>query len=465
MEEQKENLAIPEEGNMKQVDNKHYALIALALFAFFVIGIILYGMGVFKGDKDEKTAENSIANLAPPEAKNKETVEEKYQNSEDNSRNNTEENSTSGIENLRAITGKKPPEHLTSNENLTSEDFREVEMSAKSNNYRNERQRKNDQNSINQMRLQKESRRQRNIVNNDAPLYQKTNWEKKHDAEYTEEKEINRRTAKLLLDNMEKVQQQPQNAPTTKMSYAPAPTHTIKEEEIGRKTNTTSKQEIFPATEIIQNISKNTTGIPNKRLGYFYGLKNQGRNSYSREEGIPAVIHGQGEEIVVKSGSIVKLRILEDTKIKVQGGEVITLPAGSFIPATAKINSDRISLTVNNLRMDNAIYKLNLSVFDLDGQQGIYVPNLIDKNTLSQELVNAAGQPLSGTSIFANQGSIGTQVGTQMAMQASNSILSGTRSYVRSKIANPKVSIKPNYKIILKTSQANTKNDEENENN
>jgi conjugative transposon TraM protein len=444
MEEQ--NINIPEQLPKKQ-PNKQQAIIALSIFGLFVIGITMYGLGVFK-DKKEKTnpQENNIEALTPPEAKNKKLENEKYKYDDTYSKKKMDD-TPNGIENLRAITGSNPRESQRSNEELNANDFSEVTNSGNPpvQSYREKRRAIA---STTQRKIQREQVKQQYYANPEKPLYQKTGWERQQDRENQEDKELNRRTAKAILDNMEKSQQSPSQAP-------PPPTpNPIIEGNLTPNPYTKIKKQIEPKkteeTEIIPEVDKNTTGRMGKSFGFFYGLNNKNKNSYSDAEGIYAVIHGQGDGIKIENGSILKLRLLENTTLKVNGFK-LQIEAGTLLPAVARIQRDRITITAKTLRIDNAIYPITLTVYDLDGQLGLYVPNLADKTTLSREIVNSAGQPLQGTNIFANQGDIGTQVGTQMALQTTNSLLSGVRSYARSKFANAKVTIKPNYKVILKS--------------
>ncbi len=82
---------------------------------------------------------------------------------------------------------------------------------------------------------------------------------------------------------------------------------------------------------------------------------------------------------------------------------------------------------------------------------------------LSRELTDAATRPFNGTSVFVPDGSIQKQVGTQIALQSTQSLMQGAKGYFRSKIQSPKVTIKPNYKVLLKSVNVSNFNNPSNE--
>lgn len=100
----------------------------------------------------------------------------------------------------------------------------------------------------------------------------------------------------------------------------------------------------------------------------------------------------------------------------------------------------------------NSIYPLTVQVHDMDGQLGIYVPNLNDKNKVAQSIGRMAVSPMSG-GFFVGQGGIGQQVGTQVAVQGAQQVMQSARQYVTARAQNPKVTIRPNYQILLKSTE------------
>ncbi len=454
--EENQQTQFPEEESIKRVGNQQYVLIALAVFFLFMVGLIMYGMGFFKDKNPEKQSENDLHSLAPPEAKPKNLETEKYKyGSTEKKDPQTDANS---VQNLRMITGKEVLEKANSNEFLNEEDYKAVDNSA-NNRANTAHEKKSNLNRKTQARLSAVQRQQAYYANPNTALYQKSKAEIREENLDRKEAEVNQRTAELMLKNLENYQKNPQINPNLANSE--------NQKQMDKQFNleTTSNDKVSKeaeTTEIIPEIEKNTIGKIGQKVGAFYGLTPNAKKYYRENEGILAVIHGDGEAITVQNGSILKIRLLEASTLQIKG-QKIRLEAGSFLTGECQINSDRVIITAKNLRIDNLIFPITLTVFDLDGQLGLYVPNLKTKNRVNQELVNTGNQTVSGTNIFTNSGGIGQQVGTQMAVNASRSLMNGAKSIFRAKMANAKVTIKSNYKIILKSSNLSQNTPIENE--
>jgi conjugative transposon TraM protein len=185
----------------------------------------------------------------------------------------------------------------------------------------------------------------------------------------------------------------------------------------------------------------------------FFGL-NGGKSSQARPEkvkgAIRAVVHGEGDGILVKDGTSVFIRLLEKTSINV-GGESLVLPANTLVSGVARIAGDRINITVSIIRVDNFLYNVNLTAFDLDGRKGLYVPDMKIKNQINQSLAQSSGQALNPYYLMGG-GSVRNQVGGQLAMQGINTVSNTARNIARKKMAEQKAHIKPNYQILLQSS-------------
>lgn len=191
----------------------------------------------------------------------------------------------------------------------------------------------------------------------------------------------------------------------------------------------------------------------------FYGLSSQTRTDPVPKAGsgqsIPAVIHGDGEAITVQQGSSVKIRLLNETPLRV-ADKWVTLPAHTLLTGTCSIGQDRLNITVTSLRIGSEIYPIGLNVFDLDGRAGLSVPNLSQKNQLAQGAARSASQAVSSPYYFVPQGSFGQQVGSQVAMQVTNTAFQGIRSLLQTKLNAVKVTVKPNYRVFLRPEGANS---------
>ena len=142
---------------------------------------------------------------------------------------------------------------------------------------------------------------------------------------------------------------------------------------------------------------------------------------------------------VIVSGQNVRLRLLEAVKA---GG--IIIPANEIITGIATIRSERLEITVSSLEYRGRIIPVEISVYDTDGQQGIFIPGSVETTAL-KELTASMGQG-AGTSISINQG---TTAGQQLAADVGRSFIQGASQYVSKKLRTTKVTLKAGHRLLL----------------
>ena len=77
------------------------------------------------------------------------------------------------------------------------------------------------------------------------------------------------------------------------------------------------------------------------------------------------------ENVKAVDGSRVRLRLLDDIEI----GETV-VRKGSYLYATMSgFGSQRVKGNVKSLLVDDELVKINLSIYDTDGLEGLYVPS------------------------------------------------------------------------------------------
>ncbi len=77
------------------------------------------------------------------------------------------------------------------------------------------------------------------------------------------------------------------------------------------------------------------------------------------------------EDVKAVDGSRVRLRLLDDIEIN-----DVMMPKGSYIYATMSgFGQQRVKGTVKSLMVDDELIRVNLSIYDTDGMEGLYVPN------------------------------------------------------------------------------------------
>lgn len=432
---------IPKLNNPRE-NQKKYLFLMAAVFVVFVVGIILFNLGVFKREKAVES-ENELSAMAPPKAKSKEIVEEKYASNFSKSMN---ERSNEDMENLSAFTDKEIKYSNRSNENLSDEEYQAVVSSANSNpQYSPKYQRTTKQKLDNKFQLA--NQRQQKLNNyysrQDTPLFKKSKEDIREEQLELEEKELNLKTAGLVLNNLEKLNQSSKNYGSEIIPYQkPEPQKQSNLKAVNN--NPIAQGQLSPET------APNTIGNRFKKTGFFSETSSIKRTSFTENESIPAVVHGDAEGSIVTNGSTIKVRLLENTFFLIDK-EKMLLNKGTLITGIVKVNGDRLMISISNIRLGNSIYPVSIQAFDIDGGMGLNIPNASGKALLDRTLSNAAARPLAGTQIFVPSGGVVRQVGTQLALQASQSVMQGVQNFDRSRRSSPKVTVRPNYKILLKT--------------
>ena len=126
------------------------------------------------------------------------------------------------------------------------------------------------------------------------------------------------------------------------------------------------------------------------------------------------------EDIKAVDGSRVRLRLLDDVQI----GNLY-MPKGSYIYAIMNgFSSQRVKGTVKSVLLYDEIIKVNLSLYDTDGLEGLYVPSSSFRETARDVASGAVGSSMS-----INNGSSGNAL-SQWGMQAVQNAYQRTTSAV-----------------------------------
>ena len=126
------------------------------------------------------------------------------------------------------------------------------------------------------------------------------------------------------------------------------------------------------------------------------------------------------EDIKAVDGSRVRLRLLDDVQI----GNLF-MPKGSYIYAIMSgFSSQRVKGTVKSILLYDEIVKVNLSLYDTDGLEGLYVPSSSFRETARDVASGAVGSSMS-----INNGSSSNAL-SQWGMQAVQNAYQRTTSAV-----------------------------------
>lgn len=138
------------------------------------------------------------------------------------------------------------------------------------------------------------------------------------------------------------------------------------------------------------------------------------------------------ENVKAVDGSRVRLRLLDD--VEVSG---ITLRKGTYLYATMSgFGNQRVKGTVKSVLVDDDIVKINLSIYDTDGLEGLYVPGSQFRDT-AKDIASGA---------FSTSGDLGfTQSSnsfTQMGIQAVNNAFNKTGNAISKAIKKNRANLK-----------------------
>lgn len=144
------------------------------------------------------------------------------------------------------------------------------------------------------------------------------------------------------------------------------------------------------------------------------------------------------ENKTITSGQSIKLRVLEQMQV----GNII-VKKNTLITAIAKMQGERLLLTIPSVENKGRIIPVNISVYDYgDKIEGICVPNSMEVSALKSVLADMGGS--IGSSV-----NISTNVQAQIASDLGKGIIQGVSKYLSKKIQVIKVHLKAGYKVML----------------
>lgn len=210
----------------------------------------------------------------------------------------------------------------------------------------------------------------------------------------------------------------------------------------GQSRKTSGKAAVAAVTQVTESIVsalqqdmssddvEGTFGQP-RNLGFFTVTA---FDSQETKNTINACIH---EDQTVVNGQNIRLRLLE----RMQAGRII-IPHNTIVTGTAKVQGERLQITVNSLEFSGTILPVELTVYDTDGQPGIFIPSTTEINALKEVAANMGTS--AGTSI-----SLTSDAGQQLAADLGRSLIQGTSQYVSKKLREVKVNLKAGYRVFL----------------
>ena len=159
-----------------------------------------------------------------------------------------------------------------------------------------------------------------------------------------------------------------------------------------------------------------------------------GTASQTERNTISACVHNNQ---TVMEGQTVRFRLLEP--MLVSGREI---PRNALVVGTAKVQGERLAVAISSLEYRGNILPVELSVYDTDGQAGIFIPGSMERSAAKEIAANM------GTSVGSSV-NISTDAGAQLASDLGKGLIQGTSQYFAKKMRTVKVHLKAGYKVLL----------------
>lgn len=196
-----------------------------------------------------------------------------------------------------------------------------------------------------------------------------------------------------------------------------------------RETTVSGLQQPMSDADFIRAYSQPRNYGFNTAVGTDYAM---GKNT------VAACIH---QEQTLTDGQAVKLRLLEP----MQAGNIV-VPKNTLVAGVAKVQGERLDITVSSIEHAGNIIPVELAVFDTDGQKGLSVPSSMEQEAFNEAMANI-GSGL-GTSISFTQ-----NAGQQVAMDVTRGLMQGASGYLAKKFRTVKVKLKAGYRVMLYAKQ------------
>lgn len=164
-------------------------------------------------------------------------------------------------------------------------------------------------------------------------------------------------------------------------------------------------------------------------------------NTLAENEPEPSLIKAIiDEDVKAVDGSRVRLRLLDDVEIN-----DVFLPKGSYIYAIMSgFSQQRVKGTVKSLMVADNLVKVNLTIYDMDGMEGLYVPASQFRETAKDVAGGALDQ-----SMTLNSNTSGMNNVTQWGWNAIQNAYQKTSSAISKAIKKNKVNLKYGTSVYL----------------
>lgn len=159
-----------------------------------------------------------------------------------------------------------------------------------------------------------------------------------------------------------------------------------------------------------------------------------GKEDVTEKNSIRASVY---RTVTLSNGKELQLRLLESMR----AGQFL-IPANTILIGSSKLGGERLHITISSIQYADNVIPVELEVYDIDGVQGIFVPNSTEINAAKEIAANMGAS--TGSNI-----TIGGNAGSQLAADLGRNAMQGISQYIGKKMREVKVTLKAGYKVLL----------------
>lgn len=168
----------------------------------------------------------------------------------------------------------------------------------------------------------------------------------------------------------------------------------------------------------------------------FYTMKNHSEEVSAPRNALRVEVD---RTVILKPGDYLTLRLQEE--VWIDGAK---LPRGARLVGVARLSGNRMKVIVNSIEYQDRIFSTELTAFDIDGQEGLYVPLSAETSAIREAAGAVAQSPMNGGISF-NNSSAKEQILTDVA----RSLIRGGAGYVNKKVSEVRITVKAGYRLYL----------------
>lgn len=159
-------------------------------------------------------------------------------------------------------------------------------------------------------------------------------------------------------------------------------------------------------------------------------LKNFYGDNTKAGPGLIAIIPNEQQ---LQNGTMVKLELGSAILVN-----AVRIPAGTSIYGMASFDNERLQIHIPSIRLGNQILPVSLSVYDMDGLEGIYVPGSLNREVVKE----SADQAIQSTGV--------SRFGVSLPTQVAASGIGAVKNLLSKKVKQVRVTLAAGYKLLLR---------------